>query len=274
MSQKALPVLAHIHVPKTAGASFRRALDTAFSPDAHLHLYFDNNTEFVYENDELGRFLTVPSVQAFSSHFVRRFPLQLAQRSLYYVTFLRDPVQQFLSYLTYTKKYYEAIRDPVLKRHLPPDLPKLSLRECARWILTSGPDAALRNFNENYATNFFARYTVLETVGLTYADERYRAIRLEAACEVLSKFLFVGISERMDESWRLLRREAREVGIVLPALSITHENVSSEIRDDLSWIHADDSVGRQLLDSVVEDQQLYNWSVARFEDQLATRLAA
>lgn len=267
---KPVPVLAHIHVPKTAGTSFRKALDTTFSPDAHLQLYFDNDTEFVYENEELGRFLRVPLVKAFSSHFVRRFPAELAQRPLHYVTFLRDPIQQFLSYLTYTRKHYGVIPDPVLLEHLPPDMPNRSIRECARWILAGDP-AVFRNFRENYVTNFFARYSARETTGLTYADARYRATRLDTAREVLSKFLLVGISERMDESWHLLRWKAREVGILLPELNIGHENTSSDLRGDLSWIHPEDSVGRQLLDSVREDQQLYNWGVARFQNQLATR---
>jgi hypothetical protein len=91
---------------------------------------------------------------------------------------------------------------------------------------------------------------------------------------VLARFLFVGISERMDESWRLLRREAADVGIQLPQLIVARENISSEIRDDLSWVCLNDSVGRQLLESVREDQQLYNSSLARFEEQLESRQVA
>jgi len=71
------PILGHIHVPKTGGSSFRKALDDHFR-DAHLHLYFDHSTTFVYENGELARLVRPPSVSAFSSHFVRRFPETLA----------------------------------------------------------------------------------------------------------------------------------------------------------------------------------------------------
>ncbi|MDQ6676878.1 MAG: hypothetical protein M3Z09_06240 [Acidobacteriota bacterium] len=261
------PVLAHIHVPKSSGSSLRKALDTTFSQAAHLWLYFDHDTDFVYHDDQIADLVTEPSVRAFSSHFVRRFPPELAQRRMHYVTFLREPVQQFISYITYTKKHYAAIKHPVLLSQLPPDMPNLSIQECARWIL-AGDQTGFRNFRENYATNFFARYTVLESSGFSYSDARYRAIRLDAAREVLNKFLFTGISERMDESWRLLRSKAAAAGIWLPDMGITHENVSAEMRDGLSWVSMDDSVGRALLTSVAEDQQLYRWAVDRFDEQI------
>jgi hypothetical protein len=259
----ATPLLAHIHVPKTAGSSFRKVLAERYGA-AHLHLYYDNSTTFVYETAALADLVRPPAVQAFSSHFVRRFPPILSGRRVHYVSFARDPIQQFISYITYTRKHYLAIKDTVLISHLPPGMPDLTVRECAKWIL-DGPDGQFRNFQENYNTNFFARYVLLDSRGLNYHDPKYRAARLATARQVLSRFLLVGLSDRMDETFALLRAKAEMVGIPLPNVTIPVENVTSAERESLDWIHADDEVGRKLLSSVEEDTHLFNWSVARFE---------
>lgn len=260
-----VPLLAHIHNPKTAGSSFRRVLDEYYGP-AHIHLYFDNSTTFVYENNELTELVRGPSIKAFSSHFVRRFPSVLAGRPVYYVTFLRDPIQQFISYISYTRKYYAAIHEPILLSHLPPQMAALTIRESARWIL-DGADTSFRSFRENYTTNFFARYPLLDSHGFDYADPRYRNARVNAARRVLSRFLLVGITEYMDESWYLLRRRAAKIGIELPDVRLPVENVTADQRESLDWIHADDEVGRKLLDSVREDLTLYRWALNRFRLQ-------
>ena len=70
-----------------------------------------------------------PSIKAFSSHFVRRFPPVLTERPVQYVTFLRNPIEQFISYITYTRKHYAAIKDLVLLDHLPPQMPGLSIEK-------------------------------------------------------------------------------------------------------------------------------------------------
>jgi hypothetical protein len=257
-----VPILAHIHAPKTAGSSLRKALDEYYG-QGHIHLYFDNSTTFVYGNRELAELVRDPSIKAFSSHFVRRFPPVLADRPVYYVTFLRNPVQQFISYITYTRKHYRGIPDRVLLEHLPPQMPCLSIRECAQWIL-DGPDSSFRNFRENYATNFYARYPVFDAHGFDYADRRYRNERLRAAQNVLSNFLLVGISEYLDEGWRLLRHRAAQIGIQLPDVRIPIENVTADQRDSLDWIRADDEVGGKLLESVREDLFLYSWGLDQF----------
>jgi len=144
----------------------------------------------------------------------------------------------------------------VLLSHLPPRMPELSIRECARWILR-GEAGVFRNFQENYATNFFARYLLADTCGLDYGAAEYRRKRLGAAHQVLGGFLMVGICERMDESWSLLRRRAASAGIPLPQAAIPKQNVTAAERDSLDWIHGDDEVGRNLLRSVQEDSELY-----------------
>src|SRR5262249_10189049 len=71
--EASLPVLAHIHIPKCAGTSFRILLERYFGP-RHLRLYIDD-TYFVYREDALRNcLLRDPEPRAFSSHHVRTFP--------------------------------------------------------------------------------------------------------------------------------------------------------------------------------------------------------
>jgi len=244
------PVLAHIHVPKCAGTSFRALLERYFGP-RHLGLYI-NDTYFVYGDETLRSYLLQdPEIRVFSSHHVRVFPHWLAGREVLYVTFLRDPIQQFVSYMTHIKKHYAGITSESLLEAVPPDAPQLTLREFARWLLTQDRDIP---FRENHNVNFFARHSAPASLD-----------RLEAAKAALDGFFFVGITERMEESMSKLRALARTAGLDFPPGPIPVENTSADYRDDLGWIHPGDEVGSLLLRSMEKDRQLYNWAAARLK---------
>jgi hypothetical protein len=242
---EATPVLAHVHVPKCAGTSLRLLQERYFGA-RHLGLYVDD-TYFVYAEEVLrGYLLQNPEIQGFSSHHVRVFPHWLAGREMLYVTFLRDPIQQFVSYMTHVKKLYAGITSKSLLEAVPPDAPQLTLREFARWLLTQDRDIP---FRENHNVNFFARHSAPAALD-----------RLEAAKAALSEFFFVGITERMDESMAKLRALARAAGLDFPPGPMPVENTSADYRDDLSWIHPGDEVGSLLLRSVEKDRELYDWA--------------
>jgi len=247
---QAAPVLAHIHVPKCAGTSFRALLERYFGPK-QLSLYV-NDTYFVYGGEALRSYLLQdPEVRGFSSHHVRAFPHWMAGREMLYITFLRDPIEQFVSYMTHIKKHYSAITSESLLEAVPPDAPQLTLREFARWLLTQDRDIP---FCENHNVSFFARHSAPESPD-----------RLEAAKAALEGFYFVGITERMEESMAKLRALARTAGLDFPPGPIPVENTSAECRDDLRWINPEDEVGSLLLRSVEKDRQLYDWAAARLE---------
>lgn len=244
------PVLAHIHVPKCAGTSFRVLLEGYFG-SRHIRLYSDD-TYFVYSEDTLRDYLLRdPAPRVFSSHHVRTFPRRLAGREMLYVTFLRDPVRQFVSYMTHVQKHYSGITSQTLLESLPPDAPRLTLREFARWLLTQDRDIP---FRENHNVNFFARHNA--PAGADY---------LQAAKAALSGFFFVGIADRMDQSMDKLRALALAAGLEFPMDPIPTVNTSGELRGDLSWIDPADEVGALLLRSVEQDRQLYDWAAARLE---------
>jgi hypothetical protein len=244
---EATPVLAHIHVPKCAGTSLRALLERYFGP-RHVGLYV-NDTYFAYGDEALRSYLLQdPEIRGFSSHHVRVFPRWLAGREMLYVTFLRDPIQQFVSYMTHIKKHYSEITSESLLKAVPPDAPQRTLREFARWLLTEDRDIP---FRENHNVNFFARHSAPAAPN-----------RLEAAKAALDGFFFVGITEQMEASMCKLRALTREAGLDFPPGPIPVENTSSEYRDDLGWINPDDEVGSLLLRSVEKDRQLYDWAAA------------
>ena len=243
-------VLAHVHVPKCAGTSFRALLEKQLGP-RHLSLYV-NDTYFTYGNEVLRSYLLHdPEIRAMSSHHIRVFPHWLAGREMLYVTFLRDPIQQFVSYMTHIKKYYARITAKSLLQAVPPDAPHLALRDFARWPLTQERDIP---FRENHNVNFFARHSAPQAVD-----------RLAAAQTALEGFFFVGITERMEESMQKLRALVANAGLEFPPDPLPVENISADYRDDLNWINPDDEVGSMLFRSVEKDRQLYDWAVARFE---------
>jgi hypothetical protein len=245
------PVLAHIHVPKCAGTSLRALQERYFGP-RHLTLYVDD-TYFVYGDEALRSYLLQgPEIQGFSSHHVRVFPRWLAGREMLYITFLRDPIQQFVSYMTHIKKHYAGITSASLREAVPPDAPQLTLREFARWLLTQDRDIP---FRENHNVNFFARHSAPAAPD-----------RLEAAKAALEAFFFVGITERIEESMAKLRALVQAAGLEFPPDPMPVENTSAEYRDDLSWINPDDEVGSMLLRSVEKDRILYDWAAARLNE--------
>jgi len=247
---QAAPILAHIHVPKCAGTSFRALLERYFGPK-QLSLYV-NDTYFVYGDEALRSYLLQdPEIRGFSSHHVRAFPYWMAGREMLYITFLRDPIEQFVSYMTHIKKHYAGITAESLLDAVPPDAAQLTLREFARWLLTQDRDIP---FRENHNVNFFARHSAPASPD-----------RLEAAKAALERFYFVGITERMEDSIAKLRALARSTGLDFPPGPVPVENTSAECRDDLSWINPEDEVGSLLLRSVEKDRQLYDWAAARLE---------
>jgi hypothetical protein len=256
LSQK--PLIVHIHVPKTAGTSFRRLLEKRFGTD-HANLYVDD-TFFVYDKAYLEEFIGArPSLRSISSHFIRTFSSSLAGREALYVTFLRNPIEQFISYLTYTRKHYGKISDEKLLGCLPPHASSEPLREVARWILSQDRDIP---FRENYNVNYFARF--MFDKGQHPDGDRYRAERLGLAITTLKSFFFVGLTEAMNESQLMLESLGDRSGIEVANGSIGVENVSRDYRDGLEWTDPADEVGAMMRRSMLEDQALYAWACERF----------
>jgi len=261
------PILVHVHIPKCAGTSVSRMLEAAHGP-LH-HNFYPQGPDFSPSNDQLTRVLAnEPATKSIASHSIRVFPPQIDGRTALYVCFLRDPLEQFVSYTSYIKKNFDSLR-PAHKMLLPPDLDRMDLRESARQIMTAArPVPFAANFTTWFLTAAAFRRALpntLEASARAQADALYRAIDLQMALDTLSKFLLVGLSDRMADSIALLRRAVKPYGLNLDDVTAGHENVSKDYVDDTSWLTPEDEVGRMVLASVEKDRQLYAAMRRRFD---------
>jgi len=251
------PVLIHIHIPKCGGTSFRSLLATQLGPH-HLNLYV-NDTHFIYAESYLAEVVKNPEVRSISSHFIRTFPPRLGDRPVCYVTFLRHPLGQFLSYRNHMCRDLHSLQDAALLKCVPANADRLTSREFARWILTESPQNA--NFRENYTTNFLARRVFR---GAPETGPEYRLSRLRLAKDVLREFFFVGITEELETGVARFVQIAAERGFPLHPQTVPVENVSRQLTDDVSWINPNDEVGALLIASMQEDLALYSWAKSQF----------
>jgi len=254
------PILIHIHIPKCGGSSFRSVLARQFGSH-HLNLYVDD-THFVYPESYLADTVRNAQVSSISSHFIRSFPPQLGGRPVHYVTFLRHPLDQFLSYRNYICKVFHDLRDAALLEYLPARANELTSREFARWVLTESPQNA--PFRENFTTNFLAR-EVFRRVSGDGAD--YRSSRLPLAKDALRKFLFVGLTEELATCFPRFVQAAAERGFPLRPDTVPVENVTHQFTDDTSWMDPNDAVGALLFASIEVDLELYTWARSHFGNE-------
>ena len=246
-------VLVYIHIPKCGGTSFRNMLARQLGRH-HLNLYVDD-TDFVYSESVLTDLLSDTGVWSLSSHFIYSFPPVLAGRPVYYATFLRHPVGQFLSYRNYICKVFRALKDSRLLARLPPRADELSSREFARWVLTESPPIA--PFRENFTVNHLTKH-VSNNISTTGPESRRS--RLQAAQEILQEFLFVGITEELSVSFGRFVDVAVKRGFPLWHDSVPVDNAAREYTDDISWLNPEDEIGSLLLASMEEDLALYHWA--------------
>lgn len=267
------PLFLHVHIPKCAGISFNRLLEERFV-HSHLNIYPDG-LWFSFTPDQLGRVVhDNPGLMSIASHGLRQYPPVIAGRPALYTCFLRDPVEQFLSYVTYVKKNYRSLR-PIHKTVLPPDADQMSVRDLATWIIEAKEEDV--PFRDNYCIRFLTRHVIPAQIrgtlirnGMDLTGKLHPELNLELALKILDQFLLVGICELMDESLRLLRHKLLPYGIDLHRqLKMPYENISREYRDDIDWLNENDLLGKRVLKSLEIDRKLYEIMRSRFVAQLA-----
>ena len=197
-------------------------------------------------------------LRALSTHNIRRFPPVSSGRRMRYLTVLRDPLEQYLSYVHYMQQVQAEIADPAFLARLPPNCASLTSREFTAWLLER---PALFAAHEGAQTTFFAEWTWRERAQNPADAAAYRRERLGVALGVLSQFALVGTVERLVESLDVLRRRATAWGFtLLPAEAVGRENVTQTPRDDTTWIGDHDDVGRALLAALGDDRALHAYA--------------
>ena len=229
-----------IHVPKCAGTSFISLVDEHYVIDEILPVHYD-----------LEKFRKEITDEQLSQYkFIRgHIPYDLVIPRLLgiprVITFLRDPVAQFISYF----EMRQRVSDP--SGGLQPALQSLTLEDF------------LEREDLVHDTHFHRRFTNWATWligGVTKSGKR-EIPNLKRAKERLAKFDFVGITERFDESLELF---CYTFGFA-PIGSSRSLNVSPN-REERANIDA------KILHKIAEvnwaDVELYKFGCALLENQL------
>src|SRR5450759_4572706 len=100
---------------KCGGTSLNRLLEMTFA-DRHFDHYPLDQGPFPTRDELVNLVLDRPEIVSLSSHSIRLFPPIIGNRLPLYVAFLREPIQRFISHLTYCKKQYHTFPEG-LKQH-------------------------------------------------------------------------------------------------------------------------------------------------------------
>lgn len=265
------PLFVHVHIHKCAGTAFNDLIRRSFAPH-HLDAYIrDPFPAHLPEHLEaLER--KWPAMKSIASHSIRLYPPRINNRTPLYVCFLREPVDWFVSYLTYVQANYDQL-GPEHQTQLPPDASRLPLRDLAARMVerfTERPTVYCTFVRYLAETSFrHALSPLMELQSITEpltgpAAALFDAKGPEMARRVLERFFFVGIVEQMQESVARLARKLAGVGLPLKTDSIGQHNVTRQRRDDLHWLQPSEPVGRAVRQWLRDDIALYQWAKDRF----------
>jgi hypothetical protein len=196
-SGKHIPLYFFMHIPKTAGTSFRIMLNRPFrrthilpsQKEMHKNKSgYINLEEFAAEHP--WRF---SRIRMFIGHEKLGAEDIFQREQVHHLTFLRDPVQRCISAVKHKKRMEPGMAD-------------------------SSPEEIVQRFRhsfKNLQTSYF-------TPDLLHEPDD---IRLERAIQRMKQFMFVGITESFDESIRLLRKKTNwNLGPI-----ITHNKAKTEV---------------------------------------------
>lgn len=136
--------LIFLHIPKTAGTTFRSVLDSVFAKYNKAYLYPPFSEELYYKKYEKGE--NLDEYDFISGHFHYGIHSQLKENHYSYVTFLRNPVENVISHFNHIsqvkiQKHKEIIEkcgsiEGFLKMRLGNNLQTRYLSACKNDIVT------------------------------------------------------------------------------------------------------------------------------------------
>ncbi len=214
-----LPELISVHIPKTAGTSFRLFLERLYGPQFRP-MYSEEETD----PDLAAVFEFSPETRCLHGHiqataFARQFPNALR------ITWLREPVQRIVS------SYHQYLRHPE--------------SECRCSV-------SQRMRREGWSLLEFAGTPEIRNQQTWYLD----ALPWD-------QFLFIGITERYEESLRLL---CHLLGVA-PPQSIAAVN-TNPAKDVAQRYVLTDGQRKQMEFLYAEDLEFYRYATSRLDRQL------
>ncbi len=222
-----------LHIPKTAGTTFRQqVLDRVYKNENCFHINRRNNPveEFLKLDSQAKRNLLL-----ITGHLQYGFHGYLDE-DCRYITFLRDPIGRIISHYNFTKQN-KLINKEIIQKNL--TLKEYALSDLSP-ELDNGQTRQLSGLN----------------VPINKIDQNV----LNAAKINISKHIDIGITEQFDESLILLKEKYNWQGFLL----YYKENVSRKKR---SVVIDDDTIEAIKLRNRY-DVELYNWCVQLFDEEL------
>jgi hypothetical protein len=235
--------LAFIHINKTAGTSFTEYLRGHFrSRQTIAPPYFGDFAQIGIQND---------AIELYWGHFTLADFRKQRPRA-WFVTFLRDPIQRIIS-------QYRSLHNPAnlsggWEKILPPH---------ARKALEFAQRATFEEFVCSTDPFIVGHIQDLQTRFLSsYRDPRHPEFLTSAIANIEQRLLFVGTTERFDDSIDLFRFQLQSQHIYQP--DIHQKNVSHQYPVAMSA-----RVRRRVEELVQNDQRLYKRATAMIDERVA-----
>jgi hypothetical protein len=245
------PLILHCHIPKTAGttvsAGFRKSFEFF-----HVHHYHPDPF-YILSKARLETLLEIyPNLRSISSHHLRSFPLSIASRPTFLVTFLRKPEDAFISHLRYIQRKFWSLSEPT-RSLWPKETPQLSLRELARQYLDQ--EGAIDDLCPQ--TRFICNPEAASSFGLSDGN-KHGLNSYEMASKILAGFHFVGIVGEMKKSLEVLADRLQAWGTRVHFDHGLKMNTSQEAFRP-AWLTLEDEVGRRVFAASKNDALLYDY---------------
>lgn len=232
------------HIPKTAGSTIVNVLDDLFYQEEICPVYYTLELRD-YTPEQLSKY------RFFRGHLNYYMLNQFLEKPPKTFTFLRNPVDHAISIFAHQKrKSDQDFIDDEIKR-----IRQMSLEDYAYnpdiVINLDYGNLQIRTLIDKVRARHMNRYEVREFT------EQSSLTGIEQAKKLLSEFLFVGISERMEESLLL----AAYVLGIKPIESIPHLNVSE------NRPAADPHVYEKIASTSALDMEMYAFSQELFNQR-------
>ena len=188
-------MLYYIHIPKTAGTSFRSFLKNAIYGDKLYEVYADVG----YWNAREYRLL-IRDYKVFFGHFSFGFHTLLKDTNPSYVTILRDPIARIVSFYKHQKLIPDAPWHNLICRE------NLSLRDFIESCITHETNNHMvRILSADYGVWPRLKYHTLNTYSSLVQNRKSFLTNsrklLRRACRNIERdFLFVGTTDRIDRA--------------------------------------------------------------------------
>jgi len=207
-----MPPPIFVHIPKTAGSTLRTLMTANYAPNEILHLYGDPKEILATAAAHIGKTTSYRLIQGHTPYGTHRF---LGLPNARYLTFLRDPIDRFLSDIAHTLRHSDHTFHTTLAA------PGLSRDQ----IISKALDI---NHYRNTMTQYVSGSFSTEVISLT---------QLGTAIDNLWKSEFVGLTEHFEASLLIMAKILGWKQIIPQKMNVRpdlHETTPPELKTKLN----------------------------------------